>query len=136
MTLAMYWEKLQNHTFWKAQITENGPSNMLFFKWLLSKILYWILSVLWKFYHVTNTFGLRIWQRNFSFEICTEMHFVSSCFLNEWKITTFLLMIHLLKCTIEHYSNLNSSSIIKLLLNHGLLNMLSLFFSISYFRSF
>ena len=60
------------------------------------------------------------------FEICTEMHFVSLFFLNERNITTSLLMIHL-KCTVVHYSNLNSNSINKPFLNYGPLNMLFLF---------
>ena len=62
------------------------------------------------------------------------MHFVSLFFLNERNITTSLLMIHL-KCTVVHYSNLNSSSVNKPFLNYGQLNMLFLFFfSISYLR--
>ena len=65
------------------------------------------------------------------FEIFTEMHFVSLFFLNERNITTSLLMIHL-KCTVVHYSNVNSTSINKPFFNYGLLNMLLLFFSISY----
>ena len=65
------------------------------------------------------------------FEIFTETHFVSLFFLNERNITTSLLMIHL-KCTVVHYSNVNSTSINKPFFNYGLLNMLLLFFSISY----
>ena len=78
-----------------------------------------------------NIFDLDIFDKgtvallNF-FEICTEMHFVSF-FLNERNITTSLLMIHL-KCTVVHYSNLNSSSINEPFLNYGPLNMLFLFF--------
>ena len=85
-----------------------------------------------KFYYVTNIFDLHIFDigtatlLNF-FEICTEMHFVSLFFLNERNITTSLLMIHL-KCTVAHYSNLNSSSINKPFLNYGRLNMLFRFF--------
>ena len=60
------------------------------------------------------------------FEIFTEMHFVSLFFLNERNITTSLLMIHL-KCTVVHYTNLNSTSINKPFFNYGLLNMLLLF---------
>ena len=52
------------------------------------------------------------------------MPFVSLFFLNERNITTSLLMIHL-KCTVVHYSNLNSSSINKLFLNY---ERLSIFF--------
>ena len=67
------------------------------------------------------------------FEICTEMHFVSLFFLNERNITTSLLMIHL-KCTVVHYSNLNSNSINMPFLNYGPLNMLLFFFfSFSFF---
>ena len=104
------------------------------FKWLLS----WILIVLSKFYYVTNMFDLHIIENEIFvliskkfkrvallifFEICTDLHFVSLFFLNERNIATFLLMIHL-KFTVVHYANLNSSSINKLFLNYGLLNML------------
>ena len=90
------------------------------------------MSVLRKFCYVTNIFDLHIFDKetaallNF-FEICTEKHFVSLFFLNERNITTSLLMIHL-KCTVVHYSNLNSSSINKPFLNYGSLNMLFLLF--------
>ena len=50
------------------------------------------------------------------------MPFVSLFFLNERNITTSLLMIHL-KCTVVHYSNLNSSSINKLFLNYERLSI-------------
>ena len=63
----------------------------------------------------------------FSFEICTDMHFVFLFFLNERNITTSLLMIHL-KCVAVHYANLNSSSKNKLFLNCRSLNMLFCFF--------
>ena len=102
------------------------------FKWLLPKILWWILRVLSNFYYVTNIFDLHIFENetatllNF-FEICTDMHFVSLFFLNERNITTSLLMIHL-KCTVVHYANLNSSSKNKPFLNYGSLNMLFRFF--------
>ena len=104
------------------------------FKWLLS----WISIVLSKFYYVTNMFDLHIIENEIFvhiskkfrrvaplifFEICTDLHFVSLFFLNERNIATFLLMIHL-KFTVVHYANLNSSSINKLFLNYGLLNML------------
>ena len=46
------------------------------------------------------------------FEISMEIHFLSLFFLNERKVATSLLMIHL-KCTVVHYANLNSSSINK-----------------------
>ena len=105
------------------------------FKWLSSKILYWISSVYRKFYYVTNISDLHISDKetvallNF-LEICIKKHFVSSFFLNEKSITTSLLMIHL-KYTVVHYSNLNSSSISKPFLNYGPLNML-FFFSFFY----
>ena len=105
------------------------------FKWLSSKILYWISSVYRKFYYVTNIFDLHIFDKetvavlNF-LEICIKKHFVSSFFLNEKSIKTSLLMIHL-KYTVVHYSNLNSSSISKPFLNYGPLNML-FFFSFFY----
>ena len=89
------------------------------------------MSVLRKFYYVTNIFDLYIFDEetaallNF-FKICTEKHFVFLFFLNERNITTSLLMIHL-KCTVVHYSNLNSSSINKPFLIYGWLNMLFLF---------
>ena len=102
------------------------------FKWLSSKILYWISSVYRKFYYVTNIFDLHIFDKetvavlNF-LEICIKKHFVSSFFLNEKSIKTSLLMIHL-KYTVVHYSNLNSSSISKPFLNYGPLNMLFFFY--------
>ena len=102
------------------------------FKWLLTKILWWILRALSNFCHVTIfliTF-LTMKQRPFNFyffEICTDMHFVSLFFLNERNITTSLLMIHL-KCTVVHYTNLNWSSKNKPFLNYGSLNMLFRFF--------
>ena len=77
-----------------------------------------------KFYDVTNIFDLHTFDNettaflNF-FEICTEMHFVSLCYLNERNITTSLLVIHL-KCTVVHYTNLNST--------YGPLNVLFCFF--------
>ena len=68
------------------------------------------------------------------FEICTEMHFVSLFFLNERNITTSLLMTHL-KCTVVHYSDLNSSSINKKpFLNYGPLNMLFIYLLIYFFK--
>ena len=70
-----------------------------------------------KFCYVTNIFDLYIFDNataflNF-FEIFIEMRFVSLFFLNERNITTSRLMIHV-KCTIVHYANLNSSSIVSL----------------------
>ena len=93
-----------------------------------SKFQIAIVKILRKFYYVTNIFDLHIFDKetaaflNF-FEVCTEVHFVSLFFLNERNITTSLLMIHL-KCTVAHYSNLNSSSVNKPFLNYGPLNML------------
>ena len=81
--------------------------------------------------NTSQIFNLHIFDKetvallNF-FEICTGMHFVSLFFLNERNIKTSLLMIHL-KCTVVHYSNLNSNSINKPFLNYGPLNMLFLF---------
>ena len=71
-----------------------------------------------KFCYVTNIFDLRIFENEITallqfFEICAEMYFVSSFFLNQRNITTLLLTIHL-KCTVMHYTNLNSSCINKL----------------------
>ena len=68
-----------------------------------------------KFYYVTNTFDLHIFDNVTTallkfFAISMEMHFVSLFFLNERNITTSHLMIHL-KCTVAHYANVNSSSI-------------------------
>ena len=105
------------------------------FKWLLSKILQLVSSVLWKFYYVTNFFDLNIFDNEMVallkiFEIFKEMHFVSLFFLKKRNITISLLMIHL-KCTVVHYANLNSNSINKLFLNDGTLNMLCRYFSIS-----
>ena len=55
------------------------------------------------------------------------MHFVSLLFLNERNITTSLLMIHL-KCTVVHYSNLNSSSV-----NKPLFKLRAVEYAISFF---
>ena len=87
--------------------------------------------VLRKFYYVTIIFDLHIFDKEtvallHFFEICIEMHFVSLFFLSERNITSSLLMIYL-KCTVVHYSNLNSSSINKPFLNYGPLNMLYFF---------
>ena len=51
------------------------------------------------------------------------MGFVYLIFLNERNITTLLLTIHL-KCTVVHYTKLDSSSANKLFLNYGPLNIL------------
>ena len=64
-----------------------------------------------KFYYITNIFDLHFFGNETvvllkPFEICTEMLFVSSFFLNEKNITTFLLMIQL-RCTVVNYANLH-----------------------------
>ena len=87
----------------------------------------------------SNIFDLRIFNKETAvllnyFEICTVMHFVSLFFLNERNITTALLMTHL-KCTVVHYSDLNSSSINKKpFLNYGPLNMLFIYLLIYFFK--
>ena len=70
-----------------------------------------------KFYYVTKIFDLHTFDDErtaFSkfFEICLEIHFVSLFFLNETNIRTSFLIIHL-KCTVVHYTDLNSRSINK-----------------------
>ena len=75
-------------------------------------------KILMKFYYITNTFDLQFFDNEMtavlnSFEICTEKRFVSLFYLNERKITTSLLMIHV-KCTVAQYAYLSSSSISKL----------------------
>ena len=73
-----------------------------------------------KFYYVTNIFDLHTVDNEttmfgpfyFFFLISTEMHSASLFFLNERKIETSLLMIHL-KCNVEHYANLSPSCINK-----------------------
>ena len=138
----LYFGKSCKTTLFRREAGRRTCSFLIFafslfpnFKWLSSKILYWISSVYRKFYYVTNIFDLHIFDKetvallNF-LEICIKKHFVSSFFLNEKSITTSLLMIHL-KYTVVHYSNLNSSSISKPFLNYGPLNML-FFFSFFY----
>ena len=70
-----------------------------------------------KFYYVTKIFDLHTFDDErtaFSkfFEICLKIHFVSLFFLNEANIKTSFLIIHL-KCTVVHYTDLNSRSINK-----------------------
>ena len=70
-----------------------------------------------KLYYVTNIFDLHTFDNETTaflktFEISTEMDFISLFFLNERNITTSLLILHL-KCTALHCANLNSSSINK-----------------------
>ena len=86
-----------------------------------------------KFYYVTNIFDLKNFDNETTtvlktFEISTEMHFVSLFFLNESYITSSLLMIHL-KCTAVHDANLKSSYTNKPLLNYEPSKMLLPFFS-------
>ena len=55
------------------------------FKWLSSKILWWISSVLRKLYYITNIFDPHLFDKKTSvflnfFEICKEMHFASYFF--------------------------------------------------------
>ena len=88
--------------------------------------------VLIKFYYVTNIFDLKVFDSETtvisnSFEICTEMRFVSLFFLNERNIATSLLMTHL-KYSIVRCANLNSSSINKLFLSYGPSKILFCFF--------
>ena len=132
------------HFFRNTKRSQNGPSSMLFFNFCLfpfSKFQMTIVkNLLMDFECFTNIFDLHIFHKetvllNF-FEICTEMHFVSLFFLNEWNITTTFLMIHL-KCTVVHYSSLNSSSINKPFLDYGPLNLsFLLFFLIFYLHLF
>ena len=70
-----------------------------------------------KLYYVTNIFDLHTFDNETTaflktFEISTEMDFISLFFLNERNITTSLPILHL-KCTALHCANLNSSSINK-----------------------
>ena len=89
------------------------------------------MRVLSNFYYVTNIFDLHICDNETAallifFKICTDIILFLYFFQNERNVTTSLLMIHL-KCTVVHYSNLNSSSINKPFLNYGPLNMLYFF---------
>ena len=87
----------------------------------------------------SNIFDLHIFNKETAallnyFEICTVMHSVSLFFLNERNITISLLMTHL-KCTVVHYSDLNSRSINKKpFLNYGPLNMLFIYLLIYFFK--
>ena len=76
-------------------------------------LLKWISRVLMKVYYVQNVFDLHTFDNETthllkSFEISTEMHFVSLFSLHQGNITISLLMIHL-KCDVVHCANLNSS---------------------------
>ena len=70
-----------------------------------------------KVYYVQNVFDLHTFDNETthllkSFEISTEMHFISLFSLHEGNITISLLMIHL-KCAVVHCANLNSSPLDK-----------------------
>ena len=123
-------------SLWKAWFTINGPPKMLFFNFCLfsfSKFQIIIVkNLIMHFYSITNIFDLHIFENEtvtllIFKKISTDMHFVSLFFLNERKIATSLLMIHL-KCTVVHYTNLDWSSKNKPFLNCGSLNMLFRFF--------
>ena len=80
-------------------------------------LLKWISRVLIKVYYVQNVFDLHTFDNETthllkSFEISTEMHFISLFSLHEGNITISLLMIHL-KCAVVHCANLNSSPLDK-----------------------
>ena len=86
-----------------------------------------------QFFYVKNIFDLQFSDSETttlskSLEICMKMHFVSLFFLNERNI----LMIQL-KCTVVHYVNLRSSSIIFKL---RAVEYVSPFFSICYLSLF
>ena len=86
-----------------------------------------------QFFYVKNIFDLQFSDNETttlskSLEICMKMHFVSLFFLNERNI----LMIQL-KCTVVHYVNLRSSSIIFKL---RAVEYASPFFSICYLSLF
>ena len=106
---------------------------MLFFNFCLFPFSKFQMTIVKNIRH-KYFWSTHFWQRNgssFKFLWYLQMHFVSSFFLNEWNITTSLLMIHL-KRTVVHYSKLHSSSINKPFFNYGPLNLLFLFFFISY----
>ena len=84
-----------------------------------------------KFYYIKHMIDLLIFDDETtallrSFEICTEMHFVSLFSLSERNITTSLLMI-LLKLLLSKFKNRNKS-----FLSYRPLNILFCFFSIFY----
>ena len=88
-----------------------------------------------KFYYIKHMIDLHIFDDETtalsrSFEICTEMHFVSLFSLSERNITTSLLMI-LLKLLLSKFKNRNNS-----FLSYRPLNILFCFFSIFYFVYF
>ena len=102
---------------------------MLFFNFCLLPFSKFQMTIVKNIRH-KYFWSTHFWQRNgssFKFLWYLQMHFVSSFFLNEWNITTSLLMIHL-KRTVVHYSKLHSSSINKPFFNYGPLNLLFLFF--------
>ena len=78
------------------------------------------MSVLRKFYYVTNIFDVHIFDKEMAvhsnfFQIYTEMIFFSLFFLNERNIATPLTPLFKIhsKRTAVHYAYLNSSSINK-----------------------
>ena len=111
--------------FENVLFTINRPLKILFFnfcffpnfKWLLSKILWWIFCDVFD----NETATLLIF-----FDICMDMHFILFSLIAR-NITTSLLMMHL-KCAVVHCANLNSSSKNKLFWNCGFVNMLYRFF--------
>ena len=90
------------------------------------------MRILSNFYYVTNILHLHIYDNETAALLFFFLKFAQICILflyffqNESNITTSLLMIHS-KCTIVHYTNLNSSSKNKPFLNYGLLNILFCF---------
>ena len=86
-----------------------------------------------QFFYVKNIFDLQFSDNETttlskSLEICTKMHFVSLFFLNERNI-----LVIQLKCTVVHYVDLRSSSIIFKL---RAVEYASPFFSICYLSLF
>ena len=86
-----------------------------------------------QFFYVKNIFDLQFSDNETttlskSLEICTKMHFVSLFFLNERNI-----LVIQLKCTVVHYVDLRSSSIIFKL---RAVEYASSFFSICYLSLF
>ena len=86
-----------------------------------------------QFFYVKNIFDLQFSDNETttlskSLEICTKMHFVSLFFLNERNI-----LVIQLKCTVVHYVDLRSSSIIFKL---RAVEYASSFFSIFYLSLF
>ena len=91
------------------------------------------MRILSNFYYVTNILHLHIYDNETAALLFFFLKFAQICILflyffqNERNIKTSLLVV-LLKCTVVHYANLNSSSKNKAFLNYGSLNMLFRFF--------